>query len=206
MEKPEGPSATESLPGEIDETYARAKALFAEKKFDEVITLCEAAEAAGKYNADIAAVHSATLLKLRKTEEAVDYLSWMLYYFPNDARLHLNLGTAHSMNFKRTEANSEYAIARQLDPALAGDKLKRVTYVRIGTIVVAFLVFFVSFLFWPHTRWLVVVLIGGMMTLNVFILYRLYKAHARDRMLIYGGMLVLWAMLLILVLLIPALR
>jgi len=179
----------------------QARELYGKRRYEEIIALCEAAEARGAYNPDVAAVHAVALIKLRKIPEAVRFLCQMLGYFPNDARLHFNLGTALDMSWKRREARGEYEIARRLDPALIKPKLNRLYAIRIGTGVVSFLVFFLSFIFWPHTRWLLVGLVAVLIPVTGYGLYRAVQSKVEGaRVSLYALSLLFWIVLLLLVL------
>ncbi|HEY5526531.1 MAG TPA: hypothetical protein VIK02_03020 [Candidatus Anoxymicrobiaceae bacterium] len=187
----------EQVPDDPRDVYEAAKALFAQKGYAEAVGFCEKAESAGVYSADVAAVHSASLMKLRRFDDAIMFLHGMLYYFPNDARLHLNLGTAYSATYHQKEASYEYSLARRLDPEVVGKKVNGLILLRVGATVLAFSVFFVSILFLPHTRWLVIGLLAFFLALNVLVLYKAVRAKAKDRILLFSIMLMGWIMLLI---------
>lgn len=186
--------------------YQHAVGLFEEKKYRDVVSLCDEAERSGKYDANIVAVHSASLLKLNRPVEVVSLLESMLYYFPNDARLHMNLGTAYAASFRRQESKYEYELARKLDPAMVGQKVTRMTIIRILVATVAFVVFFVAIIFWPHTRWLLVGLNAAMVVVSAIVLVGAVKGRVRQRLLAPSLMLGFWILLLILSILIPVHR
>ena len=183
--------------------HRAATQFYHEKRYAEIVDICEKAEAQGTYNADVAAVHSVALMKLHRTADATDFLQRMLYYFPSDARLHFNLGAAYQAAYKRSEARAEFQIARRLDPAYVGQKVNKLTMLRVTVAAVAFVVFFVAFVFWPHTRWLAIGLIGALILLTVFVLVMSIRARATNRILINAGILVLWLLLLGLVIVAP---
>jgi tetratricopeptide (TPR) repeat protein len=170
------------IPFDPGTTYAAAKELFGQKRFAEVVALCERAESSGRYDANVVAVHSASLLKLSRTSDVIALLESMLYYFPNDARLHMNLGTAYTAVFRSSEGKYEYEVAKKLDPVIVGQKVTRLLILRISIATSAFLAFFLSMVFWPHTRWLLVALIGLMIALSWFVLYGAVKRKGKERL------------------------
>lgn len=194
--------ATDEIGGELARTYARLNELFAEKKYAEMVVMCEQAERAGRYDANIVAAHSASLLKLNRPVEVVSLLESMLYYFPNDARLHMNLGTAYGATFRRAEYKREYEIARQLDPAMVGQKVTRLAIIRIVLGAVSFAAFFAALIFWPHTRWLLVGLTGVMICVSVFILIAALRAQVKK---LIGPLLMLafWVIVLFVAIFLP---
>jgi tetratricopeptide (TPR) repeat protein len=196
MDQPDGSKA----PGP-EAVYRQAEDLYKQKRYGEIAALCHEAESAGRYDASVAAAHSVALVKLGRTAEAIDLLHFMLNYFPEDARLHFNLGTAYSLGGRNREARFEFDIAKQLDPRVVGRKVDRLKIVRIVVPAVSFVVFFFSFVFWPHTRWLLAGLICVLISLTVFIMVKTAKVMSRRRWLMNAGMLLLWAILLLLVLL-----
>jgi len=190
-------------PPDAASVYQAAGALYHEKRYAEIVDICEKAEAQGIYNADVAAVHSVALMKLRRTADATELLHRMLYYFPSDARLHFNLGAAYQAAFKRSDARAEFQIARRLDPAYVGQKVNKVTMLRVTVGFVAFVVFFVAFVFWPHTRWVAVGLIAALIVLSAVVLVMSIRARATNRILINSGVLAFWLLLMGLVLVAP---
>ena len=193
----------EGIPGDPASVYQAATAFYQQKRYAEIVDLCERAEAGGTYDGGVAAVHSVALMKLHRTDETVDFLHHMLQYFPNDARLHFNLGVAYQTLYKRREANAEFEIARRLDPQVVGQKVGRLTIIRFAVPVVAFAAFFTCLLFWPHTKWVLVGLISVLIALTAVVLVMAVRAGARNRILINAGMLALWLVLLGLVLFAP---
>lgn len=187
--------------GEPSELYLRTKALFQEQRYEEIVALCEAAEARGDYDADIAAVHSVTLLKLKRMNEAIAFLEIMLYYFPTDARLHTNLGAAYGIVGRRSEMNAEYAMVRSLDPEGLGGKLKRQQVIRYSIFAISLVVFLLSFMFWPHTRWVIVGLCCALIGLNLYLIVYLLRIKETRRVLPFCGILALWILILVLALL-----
>jgi tetratricopeptide (TPR) repeat protein len=193
-----------ATPQDAATVHRAATALYHEKRFDEIVDLCRNAEAQGIYSADVAAVHSVALMKLHRTAETIDLLHQMLYYFPNDARLHFNLGAAYQASYKGSQARAEFQIARRLDPAYVGQKVNKFTMIRVTVAVVAFVAFFISFVFWPHTRWLAVGLIGALILVSAFVLVMAIRARATNRILINLGILAVWLLLLGLVIAAPS--
>jgi hypothetical protein len=57
--------------------------------------------------------------------------------------------------------------------------------------------------FWPHTRWLAIGLIGALILLTLFVLVMSIRARNTNRILINGGILVIWLLLLGLVIVAP---
>jgi tetratricopeptide (TPR) repeat protein len=200
METKDGSSAAapSAAPQQIYET---ARDLYKQKRYEEIVSLCSQAEAAGNYSADVAAIHSVALMKLGRAEETIEFLHRMLYYFPYDARLHFNLGTAYQTTFRGGEARHEYQLARQLDPENVGRKVDRRTNLRIVIVVTSFALFFAAIAFWPHTKWLLVGLIGLMIALNVFVIVNAARTRSVQRLLLNAGMFVLWIILLLVVIL-----
>jgi len=202
--EPEDQTGNSATPQDAASVHRTATALYHEKRFAEIVDLCEKAEAQGIYSADVAAVHSVALMKLHRTADTIDLLHQMLYYFPNDARLHFNLGAAYQASYKGSQARAEFQIARRLDPAYVGQKVNKFTMMRVTAAVVAFVVFFISFAFWPHTRWLAVGLIGALILLSLFVLVMAIRARATNRILINLGILAVWLLLLGLVIVAPS--
>lgn len=178
--------------------YAQAKALFEQKRFAEIVTLCEEAESRGAYNADVAAAHSVALIRLKRNDDAIGLLQHMLYYFPNDARLHFNLGSAYNAAMRRSEARTEYDIAKGLAPEIVRKGMRKMQWVRWSVFGASFVVFLLAFVFWPHTRWLVVGLAGALIILNVYIIIRFARLKQMERVYIYIGMLALWVLIMVL--------
>ena len=187
-------------PPGAQQIYETASQLHKQKRYEEIVSLCEQAESVGNYSADVAAVHSVALMKLMRADETIAFLQRMLYYFPYDARLHFNLGTAYQATFHRQEASNEFRIAKRLDPARVGRKVDRLVGLRIGIAAVSFAVFFAAFFFWPHTRWLIVGMIALLMALTVVAMVNAIKLRSTNRMLIDAGVFVLWIVLMIVVL------
>jgi 4-hydroxybenzoate polyprenyltransferase len=82
-----------------------------------------------------------------------------------------------------------------------GRKVDRRTNLRIVIVVTSFALFFAAIAFWPHTKWLLVGLIGLMIALNVFVIVSAARARSVQRLLLNAGMFVLWIILLLLVIL-----
>jgi tetratricopeptide (TPR) repeat protein len=179
-------------PPDAASVHRAATELYHQRRFAEIVDICERAEAQGMYNADVAAVHSVALMKLHRTADV-----------PSDARLHFNLGAAYQAAYKRGEAREEFQIARRLDPAYVGQKVNKLTMLRVSVAAVAFVLFFVAFVFWPHTRWLAIGLIGALILLTLFVLVMSIRARNTNRILINGGILVIWLLLLGLVIVAP---
>ena len=184
------------IPGDAAAVHRAATALYHEKRYDEIVELCEKAEAAGTYNADVAAVHSVALMKLHRTPETIDLLRQMLVYYPDGARLHFNLGAAYQASYRRSEARTEFQVARRLDPTYVGQKINVLLMLRITIPVVLFVVFFVAIVFWPHTRWLLVGVMGALAGLSLFVLVMSIRARATKRILISAGIMAFWLILL----------
>jgi tetratricopeptide (TPR) repeat protein len=187
-----------------DAVYETAKGLFHQKKYEEAAAVCATAEREGRYDSSVVAVHSASLLKLRRAQDAMTLLESMLYYFPDDARLHLNLGSAYTATFRRQDARREYELAKRLDPEVVGRKVRRMMVMRVGVGAVSFAAFFVCFIFWPDTRWVLVGLIGLMMALVVWGMVVSAKAGAKERIRLYLVMMAGWTMILVVVILLPS--
>jgi tetratricopeptide (TPR) repeat protein len=197
-------NGSQQVPAGPGAVYETAKGLFHQKRYEEAATICATAEKEGRYDANVVAVHSASLLKLRRATDVITLLQGMLYYFPNDARLHLNLGSAYVATFRRKEASQEYDIARKLDPEVVGRKVRKIMIVRVAVGIVSFAAFFICFLFWPHTRWVIVGLVVAMMALVVWGMITASRAGAKDRIKLYVVMLAGWIMILVVVVLLPA--
>lgn len=189
-------------PGTPQQIYEMTGQLLKQKRFGEIVSLCEQAESVGNYSADVAAVHSVGLMKLGKANEAIEFLHRMLYYFPYDARLHFNLGTAYQSTFRGAEARHEYQLAKQLDPDTVGRKVDKRTNLRIAIVIASFALFFAAIIFLPHTKWLLVGLDGAVIAINAFVLVAAARAKSTERMLINAGMLILWTIVLVVLLLI----
>lgn len=189
---------------EREALYARAREMFGRKEYAQIVAMCEEAERVGKYDANIVAVHSASLLKLNRPNDVVALLEGMLYYFPNDARLHMNLGTAYAATFRRRESKDEYDLARRLDPLIVGQKVTRMSILRITLGAVSFAAFFAAIIFWPHTRWLLVGLVGAMICVSGFVVFGAIRGQTRQRLLAPILMLVFWVVLLFLAIFMPS--
>jgi tetratricopeptide (TPR) repeat protein len=200
----EDQAGNSGTPQDAASVHQAATGLYHDKRYAEIVDLCEKSEAQGIYNADVVAVHSVALMKLHRTADTVDLLHRMLYYFPSDARLHFNLGAAYQASYQRSAARAEFQIARRLDPAYVGQKVNKLTMLRVTVAVVAFVAFFISFAFWPHTRWLVVGLIGALIVLSLFVLVMAIRARATNRILINLGILAVWLLLLGLIIFAPS--
>ena len=200
----EDQAGNSGTPQDAASVHQAATGLYHDKRYAEIVDLCEKSEAQGIYNADVVAVHSVALMKLHRAADTVDLLHRMLYYFPSDARLHFNLGAAYQASYQRSAARAEFQIARRLDPAYVGQKVNKLTMLRVTVAVVAFVAFFISFVFWPHTRWLVVGLIGALIVLSLFVLVMAIRARATNRILINLGILAVWLLLLGLVIVAPS--
>ncbi len=199
----DGASEIDELPDDPESVHMAARDLVKARRHREAVALCERAEAAGVYNAGVAAAHSAALLKMRRTEDAIALLHGMLYYFPNEARLHLNLGTAYSAVYRRREAGYEYDLAKRLDPAV-GREVTRLMILRLSLFLIAFATFFATVALWPRTRWLLVGLDVVMLAMSVYLLIGAIRSSGFKRILAPVGMIVFWVVVLILALYPPS--
>ncbi|MHB8894653.1 MAG: hypothetical protein ACYC99_05670 [Candidatus Geothermincolia bacterium] len=202
--EPADTGASTATPDSPEAAYAAMKELFQKKRHAEIVALCERLESTGKYDANTVAVHSASLLRLNRSKDAIALLEGMLYYFPNDARLHMNLGTAYNATLRRREAKYEYDLARKLDPVVVGQKVTRIMILRIVIASVAFALFFVALIFWPHTRWMLVALSGLMLAVSLLVIYTAMKSKVKARMVTSILMIAFWIALLLLSIFAPA--
>jgi tetratricopeptide (TPR) repeat protein len=189
------------VPPDAAAVYEMVKGLYQQGRFDEIVSLCERAEAVGRYNADVAASHSVALVKLKRFDDAIAFLQMALGYFPQDARLHFNLGTALTTVGRRQEGSAEYAIAKRLDPEAVGKKVDKFNNRKVVALVASSVVFFTLLLFWPHTKWAVVGLLVVLIGLSVFVLIKTAGYATRNRVLMNVGVLALWVIFLVIALL-----
>jgi tetratricopeptide (TPR) repeat protein len=191
------------LPGTAEEVYAMAIALYDQKRFQEAVVLCEQAEAEGKQNAQIFAVHSASLIRTRRPQDAIDLLQPRMQDYPDEAKLHFNLGSAYNGTFNRSEAKKEIAIARSLDPYVIGKSVRKATAIRVGVTAGFACILVVGALFWPHTRWLLEVFFAVLIALTGLTVVMSFKASPR-RSIPLAAILLVWVLMLLLVIFAPA--
>jgi tetratricopeptide (TPR) repeat protein len=191
------------VPGTAEEVYAIARALYDQRRHNEVVVLCEQAEAAGTFSGEVFAVHSASLLRLRRAGEAIELLEPRLQDYPDNAKMHFNLGSAYNTTFQRSKAREEYAVARRLDPELIGKNLRRSTLIRVAFTASCAVLVTIALVFWPHTRWLLEAFFAVLIALTLLTVIMSFKASPR-RALPLAGILLAWIAFLLLTILAPA--
>jgi tetratricopeptide (TPR) repeat protein len=161
--------------------------LYNRKDFKELLRYCLATEAGGTENPEIVIAHARALIKVRKTDDAITYITEKIESYPNEAKLHLCLRAAYMRRDRMRDARLELEKAVGLDPSLAS-KVKRLNIFRYGLTVIFVTWLVLGIAFWPQFHYYLIPL---MLMVDIGVIRMIYIYVKRRNILRVLGLLIL---------------